>query len=567
MNMTLWPVHAFVDGLAATGVRQVVASPGSRNTPLLMAFAEHPQIELLSHLDERSAAYFALGLAKGGGRPVAIVCTSGTAAANYYPAIVEAYMSRVPLIAITADRPPQLREVGANQAIRQMGMFADHVKWFYELPIPDGTAQCARHAQAMAVRAATLAASSPAGPVHLNYPFVEPLVPPRRDEVPELVNLTPPAMQMEPSGSFAGSRFKRLREALASAQRPLVVFGPERDANLAKAVVAFAERTGLPILADIISPVAGSSQAVQHYDAILQAAPDVIAPPDLVLRFGAEPTSKALASWLVKSRARVFVCDETPLYRDALGVASDVIAGGVEFGLNHLIATLTTSAQAYTAAWRHADDVARRFIERFCADHWFEGTAVRATVAALHSGERLFIGNSRPIRDADALVRPQSGVIVDGNRGASGIDGLTSTAFGEALASGQSTVLCIGDVSFYHDTNGLLAAKRFGVPLVIVLIHNDGGGIFQHLSQASRPDTLHHFTTPHGLEFQHIIEAFGGRYVEVEGVQALMQAVRKGINDAGLTVVQATFANEASTHVYKRLFAELRHELERGMAR
>ncbi|WP_243835035.1 2-succinyl-5-enolpyruvyl-6-hydroxy-3-cyclohexene-1-carboxylic-acid synthase [Alicyclobacillus sacchari] len=565
--MTLWPVHAFVDGLAAAGVRQVVASPGSRNTPLLLACAEHPQIELLSHLDERSAAFFALGLAKGGGRPVAIVCTSGTAAANYYPAIVEAFMSRVPLVAITADRPPQLREVGANQAIRQMGMFADHVKWFYELPIPDGTAACARHAQAMAIRGAAFAAASPAGPVHLNYPFPEPLIPPRRAEVHELLTIDPATIHVGGSRMHASDTFHRLHEALAQAERPLVVLGPERDAHLVEAVFSLADRTGLPILADIISPGTGSSQAVCHYDAILQAAPEMIAPPDFVLRFGAEPTSKALASWLAKSHARVFVCDDTPLYRDALGVANDVVVGGVECGVTHLDAALTTSARAYTAAWRRADDAARRFIERFCAVNWFEGTAVRATVESLHRGERLFLGNSRPIRDADALARPRSGVAIDGNRGASGIDGLTSTAFGEALGSGAPTVLCIGDVSFYHDTNGLLAAKRFGVPLVIVLIHNDGGGIFQHLSQASRPDALHHFTTPHGIMFQPVIEAFGGRYVEVEGAEMLRQAVRDGIARGELTVIQVTFANEASTQVYKRLFADLRRELEREMAR
>lgn len=182
-NWDLWPVHAFVDALAAAGVKAAVVSPGSRNTPLTLAFAEHPEIAVYSHLDERSAGFFALGLAKSTGVPVVLCCTSGTATANYYPAVMEAFEARVPLLVVTADRPHQLRDVGANQAVRQPGMYAMHVKWALELPVPDGTQELARHAAAMAARATAVALAAPAGPVHVNYPFVEPLMLPPRAEL------------------------------------------------------------------------------------------------------------------------------------------------------------------------------------------------------------------------------------------------------------------------------------------------------------------------------------------------------------------------------------------------
>lgn len=565
MNSNLWPVHAFIDSLVRAGVQAAVISPGSRNTPLTMALVEHPDIEVFSHLDERSAAFFALGMAKGTGVPVVIECTSGTATANYLPAVMEAFEARVPMIVVTADRPQQLRDVGANQAVRQSGMYGQHVKWSVDMPLPDGTDIIARHAVVVAARAVAVSLEAPMGPVHINYPFVEPLMPPRLGELTGDQFIPTVSIQQPRRSLPAEDALSRLQMELQRAVRPLIILGPQTDKPLATAVRAFAGRHRIPILADILSQARfesdDSQDVVFHYDAILTATPDVIDPPDVLLRFGAQPTSKTLAMFMARipKEAAVFIHDDSPFYRDASFVATEIVLGDMIPWLDQVELDMSSNNGRYNAGWLAADQIAKTVIEQYTNEVWFEGSAVRLALQSIDEKARFFIGNSRPVRDADALGVAHPDVIVDANRGVSGIDGVTSTAFGLAAADlTRPTVLCIGDVSFYHDLNGLLAASRFHVPLTVVLIQNDGGGIFQHLSQSDRTDTLSFFTTPHGLEFDHIVAAYGGSFCRVTDGPSLQAALKAGVASQGLTVIEVPFENAASVGAYRQLYHQLR---------
>ncbi|WP_206832663.1 2-succinyl-5-enolpyruvyl-6-hydroxy-3-cyclohexene-1-carboxylic-acid synthase [Alicyclobacillus fructus] len=559
MNPELWPVHALVDGLYAGGVRRAVISPGSRNTPLVFALLEHGGMELVSHMDERSAGFFALGMARQTGEPVAVVCTSGTAVANLYPAVVEACFSRVPLVVLTADRPAELREVGANQTIRQPNLFGSHVKWACETPVPEDRVSVALDLRSLALRAGLVARSAPEGPVHVNVPLREPLLPPRRRESSGLFEL--PALEGQPAAEApcAPSALARVEEALSRAKRPVIVAGPMRPGALAHAVAHFAARCGIPLLADILSQCRDAEASVPHYDLVLRADA-AIEPPDLILRFGGEPTSKALSAWLRKSRAEVVLFDETPLYRDSGHQATQVVIGDPTPWLERLHVAAAGWAD-YLAAWRRVSDAAARVLSLPGALPWFEGDAVRTAVGALRPNDLLVLGNSRPVRDADALALPNAGVEVHANRGASGIDGVTSTALGHAVASGRPTLLVIGDVSFYHDLNGLVMARQLSSPFVVVLVHNGGGGIFRHLAQAERPDEIDWFTTPHELNFAPIVRAYGGEHLQAGDRDALLDGLRGGLERPGLTVVEVRFPNDESPRVYRQLMVHIARAL------
>lgn len=570
VNTDLWPVHSFVDGLVRAGVTQVVISPGSRNTPLVIAFVEHPAIKVYTHMDERSAAFFALGLARGNGRPVVIACTSGTAVANYYPAIMEAFEARVPLIVVTADRPPTLRDVGANQAVRQTGVYASHVKWSVEMPIPDGLEPTARHAASVAARVYAVAVSAPAGPVHLNYPFVEPLMPPSRDDA-RLATIRTPVIHGAGSTSIDHQVIEQLDQSFQSARRPLIVVGPQFDPMLADKILQFAIRNQIPVMADALSQLRSraldDALHISHYDLLLSTLPsnDRFPRPDFVLRFGAEPTSKSLSAFLqsLPLECRVWLVDEAAMYRDASLVATDVVVTDVSPWLNDTVRDVSSEQIEYIQAWDEAENLVAHVVADKLQSGWVETHAIHRLTTYLGADAQLFIGNSRPVRDLDALMTQSNRQFrVFANRGVSGIDGIVSTAFGVAASHPDGhTVLCIGDVSFYHDLNGLLAANRFGLSLTIVLVHNQGGGIFQHLSQANRTDTLDYFTTPHELEFRDIVSAYGGHYQQVGDIDAFAQALEAAATWRGLRVIEARFDNHASSIWYQSLRAELRKAL------
>ncbi|MGP3562478.1 2-succinyl-5-enolpyruvyl-6-hydroxy-3-cyclohexene-1-carboxylic-acid synthase [Geobacillus sp. BK01] len=564
-------VAAFVDGLVQAGVTEAVISPGSRSTPLAMAMAKHRGLRFSVHIDERSAAFFALGMAKAKQRPVALVCTSGTAAANYLPAVVEAHYSRVPLVVLTADRPHELRDMGAPQAIDQLHLYGRYAKWFVDLALPEETDQMLGYAQAMAARAAGVAAAAPAGPVHVNLPFREPLVPEINDDVWEHVRAlrrAPRVVNGRPTVSDESAA--ALYEELAAAKRGLIVCGPLDQPGFAEAVTALARALDFPILADPLSQLRAGSHdktyVIDSYDAILKD--EAIASklvPDVVLRFGAMPVSKPLLLWLKRHRSiRQIVVDDGGWLDPTLSAASIVQSDETAL-CRQLLDTAEPKRKesAWSMTWREINDIARTLLRQHLPkDEWFEGTVFVELAELLPPGASLFVGNSMPIRDADTFFwSTDKPLRVLANRGANGIDGVVSSALGASTAA-RPLVLVIGDLSFYHDLNGLLAAKMHGLQATIVLLNNNGGGIFSFLPQARHEgpfETL--FGTPTDLSFSHAVEMYGGRYAAPRTWDEFRRCVVESLDKGGLNVIEVRTSRAENVQMHRFLWERVSQEI------
>ncbi len=536
--------RAFVAALARAGVTDACVSPGSRSTPLTLALAEQRTIRPWLHLDERSAAFFALGLARAIGRPVALVCTSGTAAANYLPAVSEANLSRVPLIVCTTDRPPHLRSVGAAQTIDQVRLYGTHVKWFQDLPLPTA-ARAAVRFEAFAARAVAAALDGIAGPVHLNLPFDEPLLlPPGLHPAPSGVavdTVMPPRTAAEPTG------VEGALAALRICERPLIVAGPETGGLPAAAIARLAEALDAPILADPLSGMRTGPHSRAHvidsYDAFLRDPSAAGLAPDVILQFGAVPTSKALNQFVARQGGATHIlCDLSGGWRDPDALTTHFLGGDPALVCEALRRGLpATTSRPWTRHWvttgRRASaamgEAAMSFAEPF------EGRVFAELQEALPPGSTIVAGNSMPVRDMDSFVasgaRPLNLVA---NRGANGIDGVVSSAVGAAAAGDGRVVLVIGDLSFYHDMNGLWAAKRHALDLTIVLVNNEGGGIFHYLPQAAHPSVFEEWWgTPPGLDFRHAADLYGARYTRTADWTTFRQALADGAG-GGLRIIE-----------------------------
>jgi 2-succinyl-5-enolpyruvyl-6-hydroxy-3-cyclohexene-1-carboxylate synthase len=547
-----------VDELVRAGLTDACLAPGSRSAPLALALAEHPAVRLHVHLDERSAAFFALGAAKASGRPAAVLCTSGTAAANLHPAVLEADHAHTPLLVLTADRPAELRDTGANQTVDQIKLYGSSVRLFCEVgpPTPAGTAGLAgtagpmaaaglgggaglgaagddaaagRYWRSLASRAWGAALGPPAGPVHLNLAFAEPLVPERLEGAP-----APGRPHGAPWTRVSRrpqlpdpAEVEALAEAVRGSRRGLLVAG--WGARLEpEAVDGFARASGWPVLADPLSGARRGPAAVSTYDSLLRL-PDFAAGhrPDLVLRVGAAPTSKALTRWLDTSVPQVMVepeggwpdpgraagrrlvADPSALLQ-AVGAA---IAAAQEQGGGEPAAAprerdgpagARAARHAWLGGWLRAEALARRAIDELldASEEPFEGRVARDLVAALPHGATLVVGSSMPVRDVDAFAAPREGLRLLANRGVSGIDGFVATALGAAaVTDGPVAALC-GDLSLLHDASSLLGAAGRARGVVLVVCDNDGGGIFSFLPQADLPAPYFEalFATPHGLD-------------------------------------------------------------------
>jgi len=555
-----------VDELARAGLTDACLAPGSRSAPLALALAEHPGIRVHVHLDERSAAFFALGAAKRSGRPAAVLCTSGTAAANLHPAVLEADNARVPLLVLTADRPPELRGTGANQATDQLKLYGSAVRWFCEVGVPNDDPAAGRYWRSLASRAWAEASGPPAGPVHLNLAFADPLVAPAPPSAP-LTRARPrgapagapeawPRLGGEPAAGRPGAApwtatpagvpaaapgdVAALVEAVRANPRGLLVAGWGVDLDPG-AVDAFAAASGWPVLADPLSGARRGPWAVSTYDGLLRAPRFAAAHrPDLVIRVGGGPTSKALAAWLDESVPQVLV--------DPAGGWADPGRGAtlrLTADPSDLLAALATAPcgpeRSWLAAWLEAERLAREAIDGLL-EGWtepFEGRVARDLVGWMPAGGTLVVGSSMPVRDVDAFARPRDGLRFVANRGLSGIDGFVATALGVAAAGDEPVAALCGDLTLLHDASTLLGAAGRPRGAVLVVCDNDGGGIFSFLPQAQLPGDLFEplFGTPHGLDLAALAAAARLPCQRVEKAADLLPALEAALAGGGTQLV------------------------------
>ncbi|MFC5969926.1 2-succinyl-5-enolpyruvyl-6-hydroxy-3-cyclohexene-1-carboxylic-acid synthase [Halomarina salina] len=568
---TLWG-RVVVDELAKAGVDTAVLAPGSRSTPLTVAFAAHDGVETVSQLDERSAAFFALGRAKRTGSPVPLVSTSGTALANFHPAVVEANQARVPMLLLTADRPRVLQDSGANQTIDQEKLYGDAARAYRTLPEPAPDGRTLRSLRTALSRAVGTATGTHSGPVHLNVPFEKPLEPtPVPGDVTDafldaerevVEGRDGPWVAMTQGRTTLGEgQRERLAAAVADAERGLLVAGPDSGLD-ADTLQEFTRASGVPVLADPLSGVRFGDHVADDgtlvcggYDSWLGALdpenPDEA--PDLVLRVGASPTSKPLRHYLRDAGARQVVVDPAGGWREATFTATDLVAADP----TRLLADLAARVEAGSDGdddgvtdWRDRLASLEREYWSLVAedDAWFEGAVLRETVANLPDPATLFVSNSMPVRDLDRFGEPRSAVVTAlGNRGASGIDGITSSALGAGHGTDDPLVLVTGDLAFYHDSNGLLACARAGVDATVVLVNNDGGGIFRVLPiESFDPPFTDYFRTPHGLEFAPVADLYGLEFVSTDSREAFRDAYRASLDAPGTQVVEVRMDGEAS---------------------
>jgi len=563
---------AFVDELVRAGVCDACVCPGSRSTPLALALAQHSGIKLWMHLDERSASFFALGMAKYQHRAVALLCTSGSAAANFMPAVVEAHYARVPLLVLTADRPHELRDTGAPQTIDQLRLYGAHAKWFVEMALPEATPQALRYARTIACRAAAEALAAPAGPVHLNFPFREPFVGGADDARPVAEDGTESpyltvdrAIPAPPDAAVAN-----LAAAVGRCRRGLIVCGPNNGEDYAAAVGRLGAQLAFPILADPLSQVRCGPHdrrtVIDSYDAFLRI--DEVTrryAPEIVLRFGAMPTSKPLVRYLEGQGAscrQVFI-DGGGGWNDTALMPAQVIRADPGMVCARLGEALkghraAPEAAAWSQAWVRIGALARRAIARHleALDIPFEGKVFAELAAMVPPGALLFAGNSMPVRDLDTFFPGGDGAIrFMANRGANGIDGVLSSALGAGARAGGPLVLALGDLSFYHDSNGLLAAKLHALRATIVLLNNNGGGIFSFLPQAAYPEHFEQlFGTPHGLDFSRFAAAYGAGFTRIATWSEFRCAARAALSAQGVQIIEVPTERTSNVRLHREVW-------------
>ncbi len=595
-NPTYIYVAAFVDELQRAGVRNVVICPGSRSTPLAMSFSAQPAIRTWMHVDERSAAYFGLGMAKQLRQPVALLCTSGTAAANFLPALVEAKLSHVPLLVLTADRPHELRDNGAPQSIDQNRLYGIYAKWFVELALPEATDAALRYIRTIAARATASARAIPAGPVHLNFPFREPLTP---EPIPG--QTLPPATQRDlvawqgrpgnapyievhesslavPTSMAIGNLMTMMR----GARHGLIIVGPNDDPSLVEPLVRLARHLGYPILADPLSQLRcgnhDRTMVLSSYDAFLRIDSFIESvQPELLLRFGAMPTSKPLLLYLKRhSSCPLVIIDGHGGWEEPTQLASELFHANPVALCQELLTALDQQkpneemhpsvSRTWLSTWQNADKITLQTLQHIIQDfnELFEGRVFIELANLLPHGTTLYTGNSMPVRDLDTFFwSSEQRIRVLGNRGANGIDGIVSSALGASAAAAHTsqhepTVLVLGDLSFFHDLNGLLAARLHQLNLTIVLINNDNKNIFSFLQHTAYPEHFEQlFGTPTGLDFRLVVEMYGGQFQKIASWEQFRKAVSRSLDTGGLHVIEVPTERTSNVTMHRQLWEAL----------
>jgi 2-succinyl-5-enolpyruvyl-6-hydroxy-3-cyclohexene-1-carboxylate synthase len=549
-----------VDEWVRGGVRDAVVCPGSRSTPAALALADNGDIAVHVHHDERSGGFMALGLAAASGRAVVVLTTSGTATAELHPAVVEAHYAGVPLLVCTADRPPELQDVGAPQTIDQTHLYGTAVRWYSDPGVPD--AASADRWRPWAARALAEATGDLPGPVQLNLPFREPLVG------------TPGPLPAEIGTRSGGNRtsLSHFPEGAAS-RRGLIVAGSPGPG--AEDAVRLAEVLGWPLVAEPRSPAwVPSAVSVSHLDAILRSERAHAAlQPEVILRFGPPGASRVVNEWYAASGALEIVVPGLH-WSDPAGRAAAMLSGHpadvVRGWLDELDSATVDQPEGWLALWQAASDAAARSLDPALAEvtGLNEPGIARDLVAGMPAGSTVVVSSSMPIRDVERYATPRADLRVLSNRGANGIDGVVSTAVGAAVATRQPTGLLLGDLAFLHDSNGLLGIRERGIDLVCVVVDNDGGGIFSFLPQARQLATGRFeqlFGTPHGLDLVALAAAYGVTARALDPGENVEKAVAAAAQAGGAQVLVARTDRGANVDVHQGLDAAIAGAVEAAL--
>jgi 2-succinyl-5-enolpyruvyl-6-hydroxy-3-cyclohexene-1-carboxylate synthase len=559
---------AFVEELARGSVRHAVVSPGSRSTPLAVALWRRPEIEVSVIVDERSAAFFALGAAQATGAPVVLLCTSGTAAANYHPAVCEADESALPLVVLTADRPPELRGIGAGQTIDQIKLYGESVRWFCEVGTHEADDDGLLHYRSVACRALAAArGETRPGPVHLNLPWREPLAPLAVDDA--AVTATDPlalegrdnrpltavtSIDLEPSAFLLEEMAGHIGDAIAG----VIIAGRRLDPELREPLAHLARASGFPILAEPTSQLRcgphDRSYVVSTYDLLLRDerfARSVV--PDLVLRFGEMPTSKPLRSWLSTSGADQIAIDPCGGWNEPTNRAAAILRADPTELAAGWATRLEGEERPEPQRWLEAEETAREVIDASLAGAEISEPALHHALGKAHrDGDLVYTASSMPIRDQEAFLPPgEADVTFLCNRGTNGIDGLVSSGIGAAHATGRPTTIVTGDLGLLHDIGGLAAVRDVSTPVRVVVIDNDGGGIFSFLPQADSLDTAEFealLGTPRGVSVAKAAALFDLPYCQVESLANLSDALV-----AGTGLIEVSVDRQANVAQHRRL--------------
>ncbi len=541
-------IASLVDELYQLGVRHAVFSPGSRSTTLAMLFQSHGGFHTYMNIDERSAGFMALGIAKAQGEPAVLVCTSGSALTHYGPAVVEAKHSGVPMIILSADRPYTLQQVGAPQTIDQQKYFGTAVNYYEELSVPSES-HYYTYPRQVARRAYLKTNDHKLGPVHINVPLFEPLVPNREEEY---------FTQGRSVKAFRLVKHKEIASlaSLLNGKRVLILGGP--SVTNPKAVVDFADRIGAVVIGDPLSNLRQYEKVISTYDAFLahyERWDDLR--PDVVIQLGQIPVSKRIQQWMATLTDIDYIAVSptadvvNPSLTTTIHVMEDIDVFLVEMSLG-VSAYHTIANTEYVRVWQQIESNSREQLDKVQEEpNLFEGRTIHMLQHIMPDEGQLLVANSMSIRDMDYFwATGRSQAMVYGNRGTNGIDGTVSTALGLST-NGKPTVMVTGDLSFFHDLNGLAIGKTHGMNLTIVLHNNDGGGIFQYLPQKGTDDFDYLFNTPQGIDYSGLATMYGLDYVKVTTNAELERAMQQYIGTEGIHIIEVPTSKEGSRELHK----------------
>jgi len=538
-------IASLVDELYQLGVRQAVFSPGSRSTTLAMLFQSHGGFHTYMNIDERSAGFMALGIAKAQGEPAVLVCTSGSALTHYGPAVVEAKHSGVPMIILSADRPYTLQQVGAPQTIDQQKYFGTAVNYYEELSVPSES-HYYTYPRQVARRAYLKANDHKLGPVHINVPLFEPLVPNREEEY---------FKQGRSAKPFRLVKYQEIASlaSLLNGKRVLILGGP--TVTNPKAVVDFAERIGAVVIGDPLSNLRQYEKVISTYDAFLahhERWEELR--PDVVIQLGQIPVSKRIQQWMgtLTDIDYITVSPNAEVVNPSLTTTIHVMASVKVFLWEMSLGISVAQDLEYVRVWQQIESNSREQLDKVQEEpNLFEGRTIHMLQQMTPDEGQILVANSMSIRDMDYFwATGRSQAMVYGNRGTNGIDGTVSTALGLST-NGKPTVMLTGDLSFFHDMNGLAIGKTHGMNLTIVLHNNDGGGIFQYLPQKGTDDFDYLFNTPQGIDYSGLATMYGLDYVKVTNNAELEQAMQHYIGTEGIHLIEVPTSKEISRELHK----------------